>query len=61
MEFTELEQIFIIIFWIILGAWISYKKDWYYGDGFMVFITVLISPLAFIITFFKQYMYNGWK
>lgn len=67
---TALEIFLSIILWIIIGLWISYKRNWYQDCEDLefdprdpltfVFLNVLASPLAFVISLFKEYINKKW-
>lgn len=62
---TTLEIIFILIFWIILGFFICYKRNWYVDEGEEQNITcvfgIIFAPINFIVTFIKRYFIESWK
>jgi len=62
---TALETIFIAIFWVILGLFICYKRNWYVNEGAdqnsACLYSVLFAPFNFILTFFKVYLINKWN
>lgn len=65
LTMTTLEIIFIIIFWVILGFFICYKRNWYEHEGAdqhsACLFSVIFSPINFLITFVKRYFIESWK
>lgn len=65
---TQFEIISIILLWIILGTWISYKRNWYKGVGFVnggkeffIVLNILFAPFAFIITLLLRLFHEPWE
>jgi hypothetical protein len=63
---TTLETIFIILFWIILGFWLCYKRNWYKDWGFpdneaICVATILFSPVALVLQFIKFFIVKEWR
>ena len=56
----------LIFIWIIVGVWITYKRNWYIDsedwDGdFICIINIVFAPLALIIAFFRIFIMGSWK
>jgi hypothetical protein len=56
-----------IILWIIIGVWVSYKRNWYdkYGyddppSGVYIAMSILLGPLALFIAFFREMVFRKW-
>lgn len=66
---TSLEIFLLIVLWVIIGAFICYKRDWYStydgvntppSQGVAIFIAVLFMPINFGIVFFKRMLLEKW-
>lgn len=59
--------IMTIFIWIVVGLWINHKRNWYKYEvdkdsrENRCFFTVLLSPIALIIVFFKEFLINPWN
>lgn len=67
---TALEIFLTIVLWIIIGLWISYKRNWYQESSFpdeidvtagiLILINCVFMPIVFMWTFFKEYLNDEW-
>lgn len=60
----------IIILWIFIGLWISYKRSWYNNASIYFNVkqeylgiigNVLFAPIILVIVFIKQFIIRKWK
>jgi TRAP-type C4-dicarboxylate transport system permease small subunit len=64
-----LNEILIAILWVIVGCWISYKRNWYadfandeeWPQGVVIGIVIMSAPLCLIIAFFKEMVFDSWN
>ena len=64
-----LENIQTIIIWIIIGSWISYKRNWYdkhRGDDdlpqeILILVTVVFAPIALCFAIFERLILKKWS
>lgn len=60
---TPLEIILTAIIWIIVGCWISYKKNWYMDDYYNreenIFTNIVLAPFVLFIVILKKYFINS--
>jgi hypothetical protein len=63
-------ELLIGILWVILGFWISYKRNWYEifkGDDddwtqfIVICIVVAAAPLCLIIAFVREMLLDNWN
>ena len=61
---TILEIIQTVAIWIIIGAWICYKRNWYEHEGLdqwlAIFLTILFLPLTLIIALGREFIGRDW-
>lgn len=66
---TPLEGFLLLLVWIFVGCFICQKRNWYrhratYADPSKEtcsFFTILLSPIALIIAFFREFIIGDWK
>lgn len=64
---TALEIILLIILWVIIGTWISYKRNWYKGEycpsdkDECILMNIVFAPLVLIIVLFKYFILGTWN
>lgn len=65
---TTFEIISLILLWIIVGVWISYKRNWYkdfdYEDDVHVFcigLNILFSPIALVFVLCSRLFIEPWE
>ena len=65
---TNLEQILITILWLLLGLWISYKRNWYvnsiefgYVNEINVICNLLFAPLTILIALYDEFINTNWR
>ena len=57
----------IILLWVIVGTWISYKRNWYkgfdYNNGYgtPVIFNIVFAPISLIITLCSRLFYEPWQ
>jgi uncharacterized membrane protein len=56
-----------IIIWIIIGVWVSYKRDWYDKQEYeeppslvYILMSVVLGPVALLIAFFREMVFKKW-
>lgn len=53
-----------ITLWIIIGAWICYKRDWYESSeapGLWIVVATVFMPINFLIIFFQMFILDKWN
>jgi len=66
---TALEIFLSIVLWIIIGLWISYKRNWYQdykdlNDGDKagaIVANIVLMPLLLLRTIFFEYLNDDWE
>lgn len=61
---TILTDILIVILWIILGNFISYKRKWYSTyevPEMFIIINMMFSPIALLIALFNEFIWKDWS
>ncbi len=64
-----LEIFLIVVLWVIVGFWISYKRKWYKNfsanEDFPPFIVIMIvigfAPLCLLIAFVREMLLDDWN
>ena len=62
-------MLLIAILWVVLGVFICYKRNWYkhlnsdddLTPVLAVVISILLTPVNFLIVFFKLFFLNKWE
>ena len=65
---TALEIFLSIVLWVIIGLWLSYKRNWYQehnelpgpDKGLAVFLNIIFMPLVLLYTIFFEYLNDDW-
>jgi len=69
---SNIEISLFIILYIIIGVWICYKRDWYYGtthsfdeliiqtSSVCVIYGIILMPLNLIVVFFREFILRRW-
>lgn len=66
---TSLEVVFLIIIWVIVGCFISYKRKWYPEQEliiedrrvFFILANIVFAPLCLAIALFKEFILDDWN
>lgn len=74
---TNLEIILTISIWIIVGFWISHKRDWYKGSRYTsaefmpnptesdrilrIIMGILASPISLLVAFIIEFVIRDWE
>lgn len=67
---TGLEMVLMVIIWVIVGCWISYKRDWYNGvkspemdppQELSIAMNIFLAPIALLIAIFREFIQSDWK
>jgi hypothetical protein len=65
---TTFEIISLILLWVIVGFWISYKRNWYKdfgyeedGQGFCIGLNIIFAPIVLVITLCSRLFYEPWE
>lgn len=66
---TILEIFLTSFIWIVVGVWISYKRDWYKSYNNLdssdrigaVFCNIALMPIMLFVTIFLQYIKADWE
>lgn len=65
---TAFEIISLILLWVIVGVWISYKRNWYKGfdyqddgQGFCIGFNIIFAPIALVITLCSRLFIEPWQ
>ncbi len=65
---TTFEIISLILFWVIIGTWISYKRNWYKGFGyeidgqaFCIALNIIFAPIALVIILCLRLFVEPWE
>ena len=67
----ELVRVLIGIIWVIIGFWISFKRDWYKPNNYtsngvndwQIFVTamnVIFMPVALLIAILRIFIISKW-
>ena len=63
-----MEVIQFIFIWVVIGVWISYKRNWYiylsfdnFDSKFICACNIIFAPIALIIAFFDVFIKKPWK
>lgn len=66
---STLEITLITILWIVLGLWISFKRNWYFvppesndssWEQIPIWGNILFCPIALLIALCRQFIFNKW-
>lgn len=57
----------IVSWWLVIGIWISYKRNWYSSEddfGFeslAIFANVIFAPISIIIVILREIVLRNWN
>lgn len=60
------QEIFI---WVVVGVWISYKRNWYKDNiysnqderNICIGVNIIFAPIALVIALFDIFIKGSWK
>jgi len=61
-----LNFITILFIWVVIGVWISFKRNWYKHRAKemtenAIFFNIIFSPICLILAGFNEFILKKWK